>query len=287
MKPSARYFRGSISMAFLVAKKYRKLIPLSLLSLAIMGCGGEDSGQSAVEGGSNNDAQDSHSPGHNGINAKLSTTPWAFDGGSALMVSTAKLAGSYSVADSESLEVEIRDVYQQLKHIISASDITGLLPDMDLLHASALCGMTLTPSGRFLYLAICDADAGQQEDAILAYNTSTEVLTVFHRLYLQDTKPKGLVNVGMNYYSSSLYVGAESAVYQIEADRNAAFEVANHGRELITKKIGINGFVQDIAVDIEKGSLYLKTPQPVIQNAAWRAVSRADLQSRKLISYRV
>ncbi|MGR5143029.1 hypothetical protein ACQKPX_15240 [Photobacterium sp. DNB23_23_1] len=185
------------------------------------------------------------------------------NGGSGQSVATAKVAGSYAVADPAILNIEIRDIHQTLKHRIEAANIVDLLPDMNLNHDTALCGMTFTPSGRFLYLAVCDSEGGQKDDAILAYNTNTDELTVFHRLSLQEKGAGNLVRVGMNYFSSTLFVGGDSAVYRIEADRNAAYEVENDDRQLAVEKVSVTGQVQDIALDMEAGNLFLQTPNSI------------------------
>ncbi|MGR5063537.1 hypothetical protein [Photobacterium sp. DNB22_13_2] len=242
-------------MKITVTNNYKKLFSISLLAASIAGCGGGS--------GSGNSDGKPGTPPPEWPSTDVSISSWSFNGGSGQSVATAKLAGSYAVADPASLNIEIRDIHQTLKHRIEAADIVDLLPDMNLNHDTALCGMTFTPSGRFLYLAVCDSEAGQRDDAILAYNTNTDSLTVFHRLSLQEKNTGERVRVGMNYFSSSLFVGGDSVVYRIEADRNAAYEVENVGRQLAVDEISITGFVQDIALDMEAGNLFLQTPNSV------------------------
>lgn len=236
-----------------VRNRFRLSVIAGLFATALVGCG-SDSG-----GGNSGNKPDTLPPGSDWPQPNLAQSHWGFDGGSAGNVVSAKLAGSYAVADPSTLNIELRDIEQNLKHQISFTDIAELLPDMDLSHDSALCGMTYTPSGRFLYLAICGS--GSSDDAILAFNTNTESLTLFHRLKLrgEDSRQR----LGMNYFSSNLYVGADSGVYRLEADKNAAFEVENLGRELKVEKININGPVESIAVDVADKKLYLQTPSRI------------------------
>ncbi|AJR05220.1 hypothetical protein C9J03_16315 [Photobacterium gaetbulicola] len=243
-------------MMITVTNNYKKLFSVGLLAASMAGCGGGSGGSSDGKPGTLPPEADWPSP-------DISISAWSFNGGSGQSVASAKVAGSYAVADPAGLNIEIRDIHQTLKHRIDAADIVDLLPDMNLNHDNALCGMTFTPSGRFLYLAVCDRDAGRSDDAILAYNTNTEALTVFHRLTLQKQGASQLPRVGMNYFSSTLYVGGDSAVYRIDADRNAAFEVEHNGRQLGVEKIALAGPVQDIALDMEVGNLYLQTPDSV------------------------
>lgn len=242
-------------MTITVTNNYKKLFSIGLLAASIAGCGG---GSGSSESKPGNPPPDAEWP-----TPDIAISAWSFDGGSGQSVATAKLAGSYAVADPAGLNIEIRDISQTLKHRIEAADIVELLPDMNLNHDTALCGMTFTPSGRFLYLAMCDSEGGQKDDAILAYNTNTKALTVFHRLSLQEKGSGNLARVGMNYFSSTLFVGGDSAVYRIEADRNAAFEVENNDRQLAVEKVSVTGPVQDIALDMEAGSLFLQTPNSV------------------------
>ena len=242
-------------MTITVTNNYKKLFSIGLLAASIAGCGG-GSGSSDSKPGNPPPDTDWPTP-------DVSVSAWSFNGGSGQSVAAAKLAGSYAVADPAGLNIEIRDIHQTLKHHIEAADIVDLLPDMNLNHDSALCGMTFTPSGRFLYLAVCDSEGGQKDDAILAYNTNTETLTVFHRLSLQEPGAGKVERVGMNYFSSTLFVGGDSAVYRIEADRNAAYEVENDGRQLAVDKVSVSGPVQDIALDMEAGVLFLQTPDSI------------------------
>ncbi|PSU33827.1 hypothetical protein [Photobacterium lutimaris] len=246
-------------MKIKVTNNYKKLFSVSLLAASIAGCGGGGSGG----GDSSNGKPGTLPPAEEWPSPDVSINSWSFNGGSSQSVATAKVSGSYAVADPAGLNIEIRDVHQALKHRIEAADIVDLLPDMNLNHDNALCGMTLTPSGRFLYFAVCDSEAGQRDDAIVAYNTNTESLTVFHRLSLQKKGASHLARVGMNYFSSKLFVGGDSAVYRIDADRNAAFEVDQHDRQLAVDKVAVTGAVQDIAIDMEAGNVYLQTASSV------------------------
>ncbi|WP_087019607.1 hypothetical protein [Thaumasiovibrio subtropicus] len=219
------------------------LLATAITTVFLAGCGSSGSGDGAPP------------PSGDWPKADVTLSDWQTNLGEVSRVASAKLAGSYALADTQQLDIEIRDIRQTLQHKISGSDIVALLPDMALNHEHALCAMTFTPSGRFLYLAVCDGESG--DDAILAYNTNTETLSVFDRLSLGDGK------LGMHYYKSQLYVGAQDGVYRIEADRNAVYAQNDN---VSKTRIALPEQVVDIALDTEAETFYFATESGIYRH---------------------
>ncbi|MGL6312924.1 hypothetical protein [Vibrio sp. WXL103] len=190
---------------------------------------------------------------------EISAQQWRFDGGEEGLVAAAKLAGYYAVSERSGLAIEIRDVRQDLTHRISVEEIAALVSDMSLNHATPICGMTFTPSGRFLYLAVCDANGA--DGAILAYNTNTETLSDFTRIKLNS----GGVKVGMHFFKSHLYVGAGDGVYRLNADKNAVYL---QNSPSLDDKVDTGAKVVDIALDTVDETLYLATTKGLYRMAA-------------------
>ena len=188
----------------------------------------------------------------------VETINWDF-GGNASMVSAAQVAGKYAVANSQSAIIEVRNINQKLKDSLHMSDIQSLVPDMSVYGDNGLCGMTLTPSGRFLYLAVCGAGTDDNKDAILAYNTNTKELKVFDRVTLSHSDSG---NFGMTYFQGQLYVGSENGVYIYDANRNAVFE--SNG-EADGKLVSTSGAVTGLAVDMVDQKIYLATSNELLR----------------------
>ncbi|MGF1735502.1 hypothetical protein [Photobacterium satsumensis] len=187
---------------------------------------------------------------------ELISEAWFSNLGQTDMVAAAKVAGYYAAADSGSSTIEIRDISSNLLHTVTASDIelAGLSS------AGQLCGMTFTPSGRFLYMALCSQ--GSEEDAILAFNTNTGVLSVFDRVKLRSDPSNTRHHFGMAYFKSKLYVGSDQGVYRYEASRNTVY---NGGTEPEIGLIATPSPVKDIALDMVGGNLYVLTQNGVFK----------------------
>ncbi|WP_146157084.1 hypothetical protein [Photobacterium rosenbergii] len=187
---------------------------------------------------------------------ELISEAWFSKLGQTDMVAAAKVAGYYAAADSRSATIEIRDISANPLHTITASDIE----QAGLSSAGQLCGMTFTPSGRFLYLALCSQGSG--EDAILAFNTNTGILSVFDRVQLRSGASNSPHHFGMAYFKSKLYVGSDMGVYRYDASRNTVY---HGGGEPEIDLISTPNTVKDIALDMVGGDLYVLTQNGVFK----------------------
>lgn len=181
---------------------------------------------------------------------------WQFDGSRASMVAAAQVAGKYAVADAAVGDVEIRNIQQKIKGNLNMGDIQNLVPD-SLSGNNGICAMTLTPSGRFLYMAICSGGTGNNKDAIVAYNTNTKKISVFDRLTISE-KDSG--RYGMTYYQGKLYVGSDKGIYIYGADKNAVYEAAETGITPEFSLIETSDPVSGLAVDMVDQKVYVSTP---------------------------
>ncbi|MCQ1060480.1 hypothetical protein LRP52_37475 [Photobacterium sp. ZSDE20] len=174
---------------------------------------------------------------------------WRFDAGNADWVATAQVAGKYAAANSKTLSIELRDINQRIETTITADRIMQSVPDVILTSDSQICAMSLTPSGRFLYFTVC----GDDQDAIFAYNTNTDSLSLFDQRILSSQRQQRL---GMTYFQGQLFVGSDKGVYRYDADRNAVYDGAGRGNgELITTDSAVTG----LAVDMLEATLYATT----------------------------
>ena len=178
---------------------------------------------------------------------------WPFLEGQGDVVAAAKVAGYYAVADASAMSIEIRDIAKNVLHTVTSDDISNLLPDMSLTHETPVCGMTFTPSGRFLYIAVCNSESGQAKDAVLALNVNTRKLSVFKRLELRSASAAPQPHYGMSYFASKLYVGSDLGVYRLNADRNIAYQGGPAAKSLIATP----NPVKDIALDMVDKRLYV------------------------------
>ncbi|MGF1758226.1 hypothetical protein L4D76_09825 [Photobacterium sagamiensis] len=185
---------------------------------------------------------------------------WPFQKEQSDVVAAAKVAGYYAVANASSMTIEIRDISKTVLQTINSDDIHQLLPDMTLSHESPVCGMTFTPSGRFLYIAVCNSQAGGAQDAVLALNVNTRKLSVFERLSLRSETGTPQAHYGMSYFASKLYVGSDLGVYRLNADRNSAFQGGPSAKPTL---IPTPKAVIDIALDMVDTRLYILTEDTV------------------------
>jgi hypothetical protein len=116
---------------------------------------------------------------------------WPVDGGDdTLATAAAQLSGVYACADSFEDSVEVRDIRRALIRSIPRERIAALLPWMNLGGGQdGPSGVTLTDSGRLLFILVHDANAapgGQPSDAVLRYDIAGDALSVFARLELFD-----------------------------------------------------------------------------------------------------
>jgi hypothetical protein len=143
--------------------------------------------------------------------------------GETVAVAAASLSGWYATADPVEDSVELRDVSGVLKTTITRSQISALLPWMDLNAAldgpTALC---FSDSGRLLFVAVQDASPSgdaQPDDAILRYDTQTGDLRVFVRLAITTSDTPSDLPV-LLHFRGRLYAGTGAKLTIYRAERN-------------------------------------------------------------------
>ncbi|GAA4872673.1 hypothetical protein [Ferrimonas pelagia] len=181
--------------------------------------------------------------------AGIGLSDWAFETGQSDWVAAAQVAGSYAAADGQALAIEIRDINESLTATIDAAEILALVPEANVSDGEGICAMTFTPSGRFLYFSVCAGD----DDAILAYNTNTDTLSLFDRRPL-SAEPGA--RLGMSYFQGELFVGSDAGIVRYPATRNAVYEQAGLGQGEL---IGSDSPVRGLAVDMVTKTLYAST----------------------------
>ena len=182
------------------------------------------------------------------LDGSIMLTSWSNGGEKAGAVAAAQVSGLYAVADEATHSIEIRNIAEQLKSSISHDDLLKALPEADL--DKDICGMTFTPSGRFLFFAVCGK--GKADDAVMAFNTNTKELSVFDRVSLSD----GEASIGMTYFKDQLFVGSEKGIYIYEAGRNTVYEGGASGRK---RQVASNTPVTGMTMDLAEGQLYATT----------------------------
>ncbi|MGF1758227.1 hypothetical protein L4D76_09830 [Photobacterium sagamiensis] len=243
-------------------KSKKKLLGLMLPIIALSGCNGSGgNAQDHIDDNNNNNTVIERPKAEQPKVEQSEFKPesWPFEEEQSHLVAAAKVAGYYAVANASSMAIEIRDISKSVLHTVSFSDIRQLLPDMQLTHDTPLCGMTFTPSGRFLYFAVCNGQSGVVEDAILALNVNTRELSLFDRLILRSASAGGQSHYGMSYFESKLYVGSELGVYHYNADRNSVYRQEVKDSVLILTPDP----VKDIALDMVDKKLYTLTEEAV------------------------
>ena len=181
------------------------------------------------------------------LDGDIMLTSWNYDGENAGAVAAAQVSGLYAVADDAENHIEIRNISQKLKSSISHKDILEVMPEADL--DKGVCGMTFTPSGRFLFLAVCGK--GKSDDAVLAFNTNTKELSLFDSVSLSD----GETGIGMTYFKDQLYVGSDKGIYVYNAGRNTVYEGGAKGKQQVSSKTPVTG----LTMDLMEGRLYATT----------------------------
>ncbi|WP_345332354.1 hypothetical protein [Ferrimonas pelagia] len=200
---------------------------------------------------------------------------WPFEGRAGL-VATAQLAGSYAVADPQELRIELRDIRQASLAVLQAHQLRQVLPEAD--DESRLCGMALSSSGRHLFVGICTGEG--REDAILAYNSNTQALSLFARLTLTDRAEQP--QLGMSFYQGQLLVGTQSGVLALDASPNAV--ASGQPAELLWRnEIPSQGEgILGLAVDMPAQILYLQTSTALYQRPFADGVVSQILHGRDL-----
>ena len=182
------------------------------------------------------------------------TENWVFEGGgTASFASAAQVAGKYAMANGSSGVIDIRSVDQKQKVLLDIAD-SGIVSG-----SAEICAMTLTPSGRFLYVVAC-TETG--DDVVLAYNTNTEKWYEFDTLELSEN---GHRRYGMTYFQGQLFVGGDQGVYRYDASKNAAISGEREfERELVETDAPVTG----LAVDMVDQRVYAATANKLYRMSA-------------------
>ncbi|WOH38708.1 hypothetical protein RI844_05700 [Thalassotalea fonticola] len=197
------------------------------------------------------------------VNENIRINDWQYAStDSVSLVAAAQLSGEYAIANNEL--IEIRDIRQNLLNSITSSEIEALLPGADLSEDNAICAMSFTPSGRFLYLGICTKSSDVDKDAILAYNTNTKVLSVFDRLTISADNA-GTKRYGMTFFKGELFVGSENGLYRYDATRNAVADTK--GDQPIGNIVATDSAVTGLTIDMPGQTLYLTTKNSLYRSA--------------------
>ncbi len=212
--------------------------------MALSACGGDESGGETV------------TPPLPPPVIDIAIEPWSFDGSNGDLVSAAQVSGLYAAADSSGDLIEIRDIHETVLHEISVGELSSVLPDFSFSGENGICGMTLTPSGRFLYIAACMEGESDNKDAIVAYNTNTRELTLLDRVTLvtDEVRP-----VGMTYFKGQLYVGGDAGIHRYDATRNRVFDVRNNNLDVTGQLVATQQPVTGLAVDMVDEKIYFTT----------------------------
>jgi hypothetical protein len=201
-----------------------------------------------------------------------SVNSWNHGGnGPVSAVSSAKLAGLYAVADGADDEVEIRDIRDEVLHSIPLSEMQALMPWADFTgDLYGPCGLTFTPSGRQLFIAVCGSPASTSgalpKDAVLAYNLNTETLRLLTRVDLAASRTASSAPVAMTHAIGELFVGSSSGdVFRYRVERNDLAAVL-----VGTFHVSGSGGVRGMAYDVWNKNLYVTSSD---------ALSRVDISS--------
>ncbi len=203
------------------------------------------------------------------INENIELVKWSFANNQrADLVSAAQVSGNYAAANNQ--QIEIRDIREKVLNLVTASDINSVIPEFELNVNANLCGMSLTPSGRMLFIALCAASNDETDkDAIIAFNTNTHQLSVFDRLTLTASHTQGASEVdnfqrqiAITYFKGQLYVGSDLGVYRYDATRNAVIERKLADSQVHDEQevfIATDAAVTGLAVDMKSQQLYVST----------------------------
>ncbi|WOH38725.1 hypothetical protein RI844_05785 [Thalassotalea fonticola] len=193
------------------------------------------------------------------VNPDVVTADWGYNGaGQTSLVAAAQVSGSYAVAD-QSNNIELRDIRQTLQHSISSDDIQAALPNADLTGDNGVCSLALSPSGRQLFVGICAGGSATDKDAILAFNTNTEALTVFDQLTITET-PSATTNYDMVYFRGELLVGTDNGLYRFDASKNAVADGVADQPIAAALVPADSSVITGLTVDMIDQNLYLSTP---------------------------
>ena len=240
-------------------KNYREILNVGLLAFILVGC----------QGGGDSPPTDEKQPDYKPVpkpekpESDFASTPWPFEQNSSDLVAAAKVAGYYAVANTATNYIEIRNISHDTLNVLSQDDFLALEGLASSGADFSLCGMTFTPSGRFLYLAMCGQ--GDELDHIVAFNQNTKVLSLFDSVSLRADIESPSDKYGMTYFKKHLYVGSEKGVFRYDADKNSVyFGGAKQAPDFIPSPRAII----DLALDMKQEKLYALSEQSIYRMAA-------------------
>ena len=166
-------------------------------------------------------------------------------------VAAAPVSGLYAAASTVTDSVQIRDIRGTLLREITRADILALLPWMNLdAGPDGPTAMTFTDSGRILYITVHDANPASSgaSDAILAYDTQNNQLTVWGRLELSATDVL-TTPLSLSFFRGKLLLSIGTVVVEYSAPSFAS------GTTLLAAG-SLPAACTSLSVDREVGDLY-------------------------------
>ncbi|MEM9373247.1 MAG: GC-type dockerin domain-anchored protein [Planctomycetota bacterium] len=150
-------------------------------------------------------------------------TPWATDAASSVdAVAAADLSGWYATASTDDDRIEIRDVRQQLKRVITRDDLVAQVPWASLdAGPDGPRALAWTDSGRSLFITVTDSNPapdGLGSDAVLRYDTASSTLSLFARANIGDAMGDA---PALMHHRGQLWVSTQSGPIRVyRAGRN-------------------------------------------------------------------
>lgn len=175
------------------------------------------------------------------------------------------MGGRFVTTDTASDTVEIRDAAGLLRRTLDRARIAPLVPWMTLdSSADGPASVATSASGRLLFILVHDdtTDAGNPTDAILRYDTSSDVLSRFARVELssQTSTPPLLALV---HHRAVLYVGNAAGQLLALPAPNGPTTGAVAG----TFTLPASGPIRGLTVDRDSNTLFAATDTAVYRAA--------------------
>ncbi len=215
----------------------------------------------------------------------LSAFAWGNSEASSL-VSAAQVSGSYAVAQLSTGSIEIRDIREKLLHKLSKKHFLQAIGTSSENDKHSLCAMTLTPSARMLFIAVCAqnksiaSSSKTQKDTILAFNLNTKALRVFSKLDISNAQSKNRL-LPMTYFKGQLFIGTDNGLFRLSAGRNAVISASADDIENNAIKVyqpAKNSKITGLAVNMVEKRLYLASNTGVFQSS----LAKRKLQFKQL-----
>ena len=184
-------------------------------------------------------------------------------------VAAAAVSGWYASADSFEDVVEVRDVRRAMRATITRAQLAALLPWMSLDGGvDGPCSLAFSDSGRVLFIGVFDDAAAPSgaSDAVLRYDVSTGVLSVFARLELASSTA-GFPRLGMVFHEGRLYVGSAAGGSGGAVSVFGAPSSSTTGSLLGTYPLPGGGAVHGLTVERDGGVLYAASAGTIFRAA--------------------